>query len=99
MEVIPSIRPLLAVLISGIAAILILLTGEGRKNLREFWTLLASIIKFLVVISMIPTVLSGKVMEFTLLTLSPGISFQFKVDAFGLLFAASTYGSQLPSIR
>ena len=87
MEVIPSIRPLLAVLISGIAAILILLTGEGRKNLREFWTLLASILKFLVVISMIPTVLSGKVMEFTLLTLSPGISFQFKVDAFGLLFA------------
>jgi len=87
MEVVPSIRPLLAILISGIAAILILLTGEDRKNLREFWTLLAAILKFFVVISMIPTVLSGKVMEYTLLTLSPGIALQWRVDALGLLFA------------
>ncbi|HUL36094.1 MAG TPA: monovalent cation/H+ antiporter subunit D family protein [Thermodesulfobacteriota bacterium] len=87
MEVVSSTRPLWAVLISGIAAILILLTGEDKKNLREFWTLLASILKFLVVVSMIPTVLSGKVMEYTLLTLSPGIALQWRVDAFGLLFA------------
>jgi multicomponent Na+:H+ antiporter subunit D len=87
MEVVSSTRPLWAVLISGIAAILILLTGEDKKNLREFWTLLASILKFLVVVSMIPTVLSGKVMEYTLLTLCPGIALQWRVDAFGLLFA------------
>jgi len=87
MEVVSSTRPLWAVLISGIAAILILLTGEDKRNLREFWTLLASILKFLVVISMIPTVLSGKVMEYTLVTLSPGIALQWRVDAFGLLFA------------
>jgi multicomponent Na+:H+ antiporter subunit D len=87
MEVISSTRPLWAVLISAIAAVLILLTGEKNRNLRDFWSLLASVLKFLVVFSMIPTVLDGKEMEWTLLVLSPHIAFQFRVDAFGLLFA------------
>ena len=87
MEVVSSTRPLWAVLISAIAAILILLTGERNRNLRDFWSLLSSVLKFLVVFSMIPTVLDGKEMEWTLFVLSPHIAFQFRVDAFGLLFA------------
>jgi len=86
-EVIPSIKPLLAILVSGVAALLILFTGEKRRNLREFWTLLAAVTKFSIVISMIPTVLSGKVLECTVISLFPGVAFQFRVDTFGLFFA------------
>lgn len=82
-----SIKPLLALGTSALAALLILFTGERRKNLREGWTLLASVIKFLIVASMIPTILQGKTLEWTLIELFPGVSFQFRVDAFGLFFA------------
>ena len=87
MEVIPSIRPVLAVLVSAVAALLILFTGERRRTLREFWTLSAAVIKFSIVASMIPPVLNGKVFEYTFISLFPGVAFQFRVDAFGLLFA------------
>lgn len=86
MEVIPSIRPFLAVLVSLFAAFLILLTGEKRRNLREFWTLLAAVLKFSIVVSMIPSILQGKTIETTLITLFPGVALQFRVDAFGLFF-------------
>ena len=87
MEIIYSFKPLLALLVSAVAAMLILFTGERRRNLREFWTLVASVIKFSIVATMIPPVLNGKVIECTLLYLFPGVAFQFRVDAFGLFFA------------
>src|SRR4030066_26299 len=65
MEVVTSFRPLLAVLVSLIAGCLILLTGERSRNLRETWTILASVAKFIIVTSMIPIVLQGKVVEYT----------------------------------
>jgi multicomponent Na+:H+ antiporter subunit D len=86
MEVVNSIRPLLAIVVSLIAACLILLTGERSRNLREAWTILASVAKFLIVASMIPFVLQGKVIEYTVISLAPGLLLQFRVDAFGLLF-------------
>lgn len=87
MEVVPSVKPFLALSVSAIAAALILLTGERRRNLREGWTLMASLLKFSIVTSMIPSVLNGKVIEWTLIELFPGVSLQFRVDAFGLFFA------------
>src|SRR4030043_2125516 len=86
MEVVTSFRPLLAVLVSLIAGCLILLTGERSRNLRETWTILASVSKFIIVTSMIPIVLQGKVVEYTVISLGPGLLLQFRVDAFGLLF-------------
>jgi len=86
METIESIRPLLAVLVTLIGALLIIFTGERHRNLREFWTLLASVLKFSIVISMVPLVLKGNVLEFTIITLTQGVSFQFRVDQFGLFF-------------
>jgi len=86
-EVVLSIKPLLAVLVSAVAALLILFTGEAKRNLREFWTLVAAVTKFSIVVSMIPAVLSGKVLEYTVISLFPGVAFQFRVDAFGLIFA------------
>ena len=86
MEVVTSFKPLLAVLVSLIAGCLILLTGERSRNLRETWTILASVAKFIIVTSMIPIVLQGKVVEYTVISLGPGLLLQFRVDAFGLLF-------------
>lgn len=87
MEVVSSIRPLLAISVSALAGFLILLTGERRRNVRELWTILASLTKFSIVASMIPILLAGKIIECTIISLSPGIALQFRVDAFGIFFA------------
>lgn len=87
MEVISSIKPLLAVMVSLIAAFLILLTGERARNLRESWTILASVVKFTIVASMVSPILEGKVLEYTVISILPGLSLQFRVDALGILFA------------
>ena len=60
-----SIRPFLAVGVSLLAAFLIMLSGK-RPNLRESFTVAASIIKMLIVFSMVPAVLEGSVYEYTL---------------------------------
>lgn len=86
MEVVTSIRPLLSIIVSLAAAFLILLIGERSRNLREAWTLLASVAKFIIVASMIPFILQGKTLEYTVISLAPGLLLQFRVDAFGLLF-------------
>ncbi len=86
MQTIISIKPLLAVLSSLLAVPLILRTGD-RPNLREFWSVLAGVIKFSIVISMVPAILSGHTIEYTLVTFYQGIDIKFRVDPFGLLFA------------
>jgi len=86
MGVMVSIRPPLAVLVTLIGALLIIFTGERHRNLREFWTILASVLKFSIVISMIPFVLKGHILEYTVISLTPGVNFQFRVDQFGIFF-------------
>ena len=53
METLISIKPLLAVLVSAIAAVLVMLSYK-QPNLREGWSIGAGVIKFLIVISMTP---------------------------------------------
>ena len=48
------ITPLLAILVSAVAALLIVGTGERRRNLREFWSVAAGVLQFGLVASMIP---------------------------------------------
>jgi len=86
METIISIKPLLAVLVSLVAVIPIVASGS-RPNLREGWTFLAGIIKFGLVLSMLPVVLGGSVIEYTLIEVLPGLAIQFRVDPMGMLFA------------
>ena len=86
MEIMVSIRPLLAVLVTLIGALLILFTGERHRNVREFWTILASVVKFSIVLSMVPFVLQGRMLEYTIILLTPGVALQFRVDQFGLFF-------------
>ncbi|MFZ3063889.1 MAG: monovalent cation/H+ antiporter subunit D family protein [Nitrospirota bacterium] len=87
METIISIKPLLAILVSTVAAFLIMLTGEKRPNLRESWSVAAGVIKFLIVVSMVPVILEGKSIEYTLLHILPGIDIKFRANAFSILFA------------
>ena len=56
--VVYSLRPLLAILVSLLAAGLILLS-DRKRNVRETWTFLAAFLKFILVLSMLPTVLRG----------------------------------------
>ncbi len=79
-------RPLAAVLVSLVAAGLIRVFGE-RPALRESCTFGAGIIKLALVVSMLPVVLDGGVVESAPLSLLPGVTLHLRVDPLGLLFA------------
>ena len=83
-----SIIPPLAVLVPAIGAILIACTGARRANLRECWSVAAGVAMVALVASMVPDVLKGRTPECVLSRILPGIEVAFRVDAFGLLFAA-----------
>ncbi|KUK29933.1 MAG: Multisubunit sodium/proton antiporter, MrpD subunit [Methanosarcinales archeaon 56_1174] len=85
MEAITSATPALAVLVSLVAAALILLTGR-HPNLRESVSVGASLIKFAIVASMMPTVLAGTLIEFKVVDILPNLPIMFRVDAFGMVF-------------
>lgn len=90
-EIFLANRPLWAVLISLIAAGLILL-NDRRPALRESITMLAAIGKFLIVLSMLPEVLAGKVVETIPFAAAEGISLHLRADPLGLLFALLSSG-------
>jgi multicomponent Na+:H+ antiporter subunit D len=83
---IESIKPFLAVFVSLAGAALIVATRKN-PNVREGCSLVTAVLKFLIVASMIPAVLAGNTLHYHLLTLLPGVSVAFRVDALGLLFA------------
>ncbi len=86
MNTVQSVTPFWAVLVPMMAVPLLAISGAKRPNLRETWTILASVIMFLIVASMLPQVLEGKIIEYHLLTLFPGLDIKFRVDTFGLFF-------------
>lgn len=85
METITSIKPLLAVMVSLLVTPL--LASSRAPNLREAWTFVAAAAKFLIVLSMLPTILAGTEVVYTLAEFLPGAAIQFRVDALGMLFA------------
>lgn len=86
MNTIVSIKPFLAVLVSLIAVAPIVLSGR-KPNLREGWTFVAAIIKWVLVVSMVPAILDGGAVEYTVAEVLPGMAIRLRVDAFGMLFA------------
>jgi multicomponent Na+:H+ antiporter subunit D len=88
-ESLVSIKPLLAVLVSALAAALII-RSRDNPNRREAWSIGAGVVKFLIVISMAPAILAGSVLEFTAFNILPGVSLAFRVDSIGLLFATTS---------
>jgi len=85
---IESIKPLLAVVVSVVGAAFIVLARRD-PNVREGVSLGTAVLKFLIVASMIPAVLSGKTLHYNAFSIVPGVSIEFRVDALGLLFATT----------
>lgn len=91
MDTLTSYRPLLAVLVSLVAAVLIVLSGR-RPNVREAWTFTAAILKFGLVLSLLPMVLQHGAVESARLDLVQGLALHLRVDLFGLMFALLASG-------
>ncbi len=87
MEILHSLRPIAAVLTSLLVIPIIVSCGENRPNFREGWTFIAGIIKFSIIVSMVPGVLKGIQYSYTLVNLGKGLSIALKVDGIGLAFA------------
>ena len=86
MGVLESSRPLAAVAVSLVAAVLIVLLRQ-RPNPRELVTLLAAVTKFGLVASMLPSVLAGIAYDSQPLELVPGWSLHLRTDPMGMVFA------------
>ncbi|MBC9866819.1 MAG: monovalent cation/H+ antiporter subunit D family protein [Opitutae bacterium] len=80
-----SITPVLASLVSLLAVIPIILLG-GRANLREGASFVAGIVKFGLIASMLPTIMAGSTIEYTLWEIVPNLAIAFRVDALGMIF-------------
>ena len=81
-----SIKPFLAMIVSLLGAAFIVL-NRNNPNRREGCSLIAATLKFFIVLSMLPDILSGNTLHFTVLSFLPGLSIAFRVDPLGLLFA------------
>ena len=85
MATIYSIKPLLAVIVSLL--LIPVLVSSRTPNIREGWTFAIAITKFFIVASMLPAVLLGNQIVFTVAEVVPGLAIKFRVDALGMLFA------------
>lgn len=85
-EYVLDYRPLWAVLISLVAACLIMLSAKHPK-MRERWTILAALGKAILVFSMLPAVMTGKILETEPLYLAKEITLHLRADTTGMIFA------------
>lgn len=83
--------PLLSVLVS-MAAVPLILAFARRPNLREFWTLAAAVVKFGLVLSLLPHVLAGREAAVVLFEIAPGVRLALRADPFGVFFALVASG-------
>jgi multicomponent Na+:H+ antiporter subunit D len=81
-------RLLLAILAPLIGAGLVMANGK-RPNVREACSFVAAATLFGLVASMIPAVLRGEHLHFTLFELLPGLSVSLRADALSMVFAVS----------
>ncbi len=85
-EIYSSTVPLLAVMVS-LAAVPLIILSSRKPNLREFWTIAASVAKFGLVLSLLPGALQGRVASIRLFEIVPNVQLALKADAFGVFFA------------
>tara|TARA_B100001964_G_scaffold170341_1_gene187400 strand:- start:3867 stop:5345 length:1479 start_codon:yes stop_codon:yes gene_type:complete len=85
---IDSIMPFLAVAVALFGAVPMVMNRRS-PNIREAWSVAAATLMFLFVLHMIPPVLAGNTLNYTLFSIAPGVSFSFRVDAMGVLFAVT----------
>lgn len=85
-EIVTDPRPVLAVLVSAIAVVLII-ASYRRPNIREGWSVLAAVTKFLIIASMLPGVLAGRTYVWSIGPFVADIEFALRADPLGMLFA------------
>ncbi|MFQ5887473.1 MAG: monovalent cation/H+ antiporter subunit D family protein [Candidatus Hydrothermarchaeales archaeon] len=88
-EVVLSLRPIMAVFVPFICALLILASGEKHRNLRDMWSLTASLSVVILVASLMPWAVRGIVIEspvYSLVRISPVLLVNFRVDVLGAFF-------------
>jgi len=83
--------PLYAVLVSLLAVPLIL-ASSNRPNLREFWTVLAAVVKFALVLVLLPGAIAGMSTEIRIIEIAPGIDLTLRADPLGVFFALVASG-------
>lgn len=88
MESPQDFRLLLAIL-APLAGAALVMANARRPNLRETISFVAAVALFGTVVWMVPDVLAGKRLRFTLFELLPGLSFSLRADAMSMIFAVS----------
>ncbi len=83
--------PFYALAVSLLAVPLILLSAR-RPNVREAWTIGASLVKFALVLRLVPDALVNKAAYIELVEISPGIDLALKADPLGVFFALLASG-------
>jgi multicomponent Na+:H+ antiporter subunit D len=86
LEAITSLKPLYAILISLVSVGLILAFPK-KATFRDIYTVFSAVVKFVIIISMLPWILKGGIIEYHLLTILPGLDLALRVDALGMVFA------------
>ena len=85
-DIITSARPLIPVAVAFAAPFIIRIMGRD-KNRREAASFVCSSLTFLAVLSMAPAILKGKIYEFTLFNIMPGITVSLCADGLSMVFA------------
>jgi multicomponent Na+:H+ antiporter subunit D len=85
-EIITSSKLLIALIVPLFGSFLVSLSGK-KPNLRETWSVVAAIILFLLVASMISPVLAGKTFYYQIFKILPGVTVSLRADAFSMIFA------------
>ncbi|MFQ5975059.1 MAG: monovalent cation/H+ antiporter subunit D family protein [Candidatus Hydrothermarchaeales archaeon] len=88
-EVILSMRPIMAVFLPFICALFVVASGEKHKNLRDIWTIAASLSVVILVASLMPWAVKGIIIEspvYNLVRISPVLLVKFRVDSLGAFF-------------
>jgi multicomponent Na+:H+ antiporter subunit D len=86
MNVVNSSLPLLSVLIPVIGAIIINRISEHHVKTRNLTALITVTTTFLIIARMLPMILQGFVLEYSLVHLVAGLELAFKVDQLGIIF-------------
>jgi multicomponent Na+:H+ antiporter subunit D len=93
-----SVAPLIAIAIPVLAAALIYFT-RARPNVREACSVAAAALQLVVVLWMVGPILDGETLHFTISSFIPQVAIALRVDALGLLFAATaSFGWLLTTI-
>lgn len=85
---IQDLRLLLAILAPLLGAGFVMATGK-RPNVREACSFIAAATLFIITASMIPDVLAGRRLDFSVFEILPGLSLALRADPLSMIFAVS----------